>query len=192
MTGGSPATGVWVRDPALSPSLASSPISLPSSPLAAPSARAPSPQTVHPNVEFLVHPAFYQIAAKVNNAIAHAVQAAHSERSLAAPRAGGGAAEAIRRAASHQSSPAVGPCVPSHAPPRAPHSQRAPPPLPRAPCAATTSFTDWPLALVNPDVVAAALEDDYSSSTAASGTSYTLYLLNPRVAGAYAYSYDAE
>lgn len=77
-------------------------------------------------------------------------------------------------------------------PNRSPH-----PPPPRRttyllPHAASSEFTDAPLTLVNPNLVASSLEEDYLAHAGPDSGAYVIYLLNPNVKGPYAYTYDNE
>lgn len=95
----------------------------------------PSPKhmSVRPSIEFRVHPAYYQLATRVNTALNQAVASSHP----------------------------------------------------------STAFTDFSLSLLNPTIVSSVLEDDFVT-TMAGVASYTIYLVNPKVASPYAYAYDNE
>ena len=72
----------------------------------------------------------------------------------------------------------------AHNPPPPPQKKpRAPP--------ASNEFTSFQLALVRPEAIVPILAEDYAS-TMSGVASYTIYLLNPKIQGAYAYAYDSE
>lgn len=48
------------------------------------------------------------------------------------------------------------------------------------------------MSLISPQAVAHALDEDYAAGMRHGGGGYTLYILNPRFPGPYAYAYDNE